>query len=125
MRCLCNWVPVVLIVWASVCCAHEWDSGIGVRTAGVQYALPYPTPRYNYNFAYPYRSPLGFHRHLTFDGVVIEHSNRYHGSWSMHRDVPLPWDKYYGPIGPAYRSYPTYGGYYGGSRYCPGGVCPW
>lgn len=90
----------------------------------------------------PYRSPPGYHRHVTRAGVVVEHHNSNHGDPVAHAGIDRPWPKYYGPVSPGNTVHggATNGVSHSGSNgkmetgsvvappvfvsSCPGGVCP-
>ncbi len=68
----------------------------------------------------PYVSPLGYHRHVTNDGKVVEHGdeNNNRGGWTtyahqgMQQSSPYVWPKYNGPVAPSW------------SQRITGRVCP-
>lgn len=47
-----------------------------------------------------YVSPAGYHRHMTTDGRIIEHSDHLINDPVAHKDVAWPWLKYTGPLPP-------------------------
>lgn len=92
----------------------------------------------------PYRSPAGYHRHVTQSGVVIEHGDENVGDPIAHAGIDRPWPKYFGSAAPGdnVHGVATDGVsrqanglkqtfqpvaapvYFQAAGDCPGGVCP-
>lgn len=93
--------------------AYRLADGVYLSLAGGEWAVstpPIAPPKDSPPVIPNYRSPPGMHRHLTWDGTVIEHSDaNNHQPWTpqahqgMVQNPDGTWPKYTGPLAPGQR----------------------